>query len=230
MKPEESIFYHATCHSDMNQDLASQASKKSRNSAEEFFTHVYENGLWGKDEDGNSTSGTGSSLKEGIPFINIIQNLLKNHNISSVVDLGCGDWELAKEINWGQATYLGLDVVESIIRKNQKLYSSDKINFLLYDAESDTLPQADLLICKDVLMHLPNSYIFEILAQSKKFKYCVFINDVNPLATINKDIPSFGFRVLNLTLDPFNLVPTKVDYYLSGLETKQVILLTSFLT
>jgi SAM-dependent methyltransferase len=202
-----------------------KAKYESLSEAEKYFSDIYANGLWGRDKDGQAISGPGSTLSQGLPFIQYVQNLVDTHEIRSVVDLGCGDWVLAKEINWRKSDYLGIDVVKSLVQKNQALYGSDTIHFLQLDAGSEEIPAGDLLICKDVLMHLPDVDVFHILAESKKFKYCLFINDINPFSSINTDIPTYGFRALDLTKPPFNLIPHKEDYYISGHAKKQVLLI-----
>ena len=192
--------------------------------AEKHFSDVYQNGSWGRNKFGEATSGPGSSLDQGLPFVRYVQNFLDSHDIQSIVDVGCGDWVLARQIYWGKRKYTGIDVVNSVIKKNKALYGSDTVQFLQLDAGLDSLPAGDLLICKDVLMHLPNSNVFHILNESKKFKYCIYINDIQ-LGAKNTDIPTFGFRGLDLTKPPFNLSPLSVDYYLSGVANKQVVLI-----
>ena len=74
-------------------------------------------------------------------------------------------------------------------------------------------------------MHLPDADIFRILQESKKFKYCIFVNDYNPKRAINIASSSYGFRYLDLTKPPFNLHPAQVNYYTSDYATKQIVLI-----
>ena len=73
--------------------------------------------------------------------------------ISRIVDFGCGDWQSSKLIDWGGATYLGIDVVSDLIDRNEKCFTTEKVSF----KNSDSLlgEKGDLLIVKDVLQHLP---------------------------------------------------------------------------
>ncbi len=192
--------------------------------AERYFSDVYDHAAWGHNEMGEGSSGPGSLVHEAIPFINYIQNFLETHEIDSVVDVGCGDWVLAREINWGKRNYLGIDVVESVIEKNQVNYSSDNIHFLKFDAGIDSISPGDLLICKDVFIHLPYSEINNILKESNKFKYCIFVNDVEG-SGVNIDLPNYGFRSVYLTTFPFNLIPTQVTHYISHGRTKEIVLI-----
>jgi SAM-dependent methyltransferase len=209
--------------------LRSWAEVRYLSETERAFTDIYTNGIWGRDAYGQGTSGPGSSLAQGQPFIEYVQDFLQNHAIQSVVDLGCGDWVLAQKISWGDRDYIGIDVVENLVKKNQSLYASDTIHFLHLDAAIESIPAADLLICKDMLMHLPNSAVLRILSELKRFKYCLFVNDVNPSGVArgiaNSDTHTGGFRYLDLTQPPFNVVPHYLSYYTCPFAIKQVLLL-----
>lgn len=141
--------------------------------SEEVFSSIYSDNIWIKG------SGPGSTIEQGRPFITFVQQILDEFDIQSIVDLGCGDWVLAHEINWKNRNYLGLDVVSKVIDRNKLLYSSCNIQFSKLDGITQELPQSDLLICKNVLQHLPNADILKILAQIKKYKYVVIVNDFN---------------------------------------------------
>ncbi len=194
--------------------------------SERVFGEIYRHGAWGKDAEGNSTSGPGSSLEQGMPFVKYVQDFLESHSIQSVVDVGCGDWVLARKINWGERDYLGIDVVASVIKKNQAAYANENIHFLQLDVCTESLPGGDLLICKDVLMHLPNQMIFHILSESKKFRYCIFVNDVyhTEVAPIGRDTHIGGYRYLDLTRPPFNVKAEAITTYISGQASKQIVL------
>ncbi len=191
--------------------------------AERYFSDVYDHGIWGRNEKGQGSSGPGSAVSQAIPFIQYVQSFLETHEVNSIVDVGCGDWVLAREINWGQRNYLGIDVVESVIEENQKNYSSNNIHFLKWDAGIDPIPSGDLLICKDVFIHLPYSEINNILKECKKFKYCIFVNDV-VRAGLNTDLPTYGYRCVYLTAPPFNLTPMHMSHYISHGMTKEIVL------
>jgi SAM-dependent methyltransferase len=193
--------------------------------AEKIFSEIYRCGTWGKDQLGRGTSGPGSTLPQGLPFVHYIQQFLDSHEIHSVVDIGCGDWELAKEIDWGNRNYVGIDVVESVVKQNQVVYETDQIRFLHLNAVVDPLPKADLLICKDVLAHLSFAEISSILSKAKQFKYCIFVNHVDPSGkTKNYDIQTGEFYYLDLTKPPFNLVPAESFNYSSDIATNQILL------
>ncbi|MBS0619841.1 MAG: class I SAM-dependent methyltransferase [Verrucomicrobia bacterium] len=195
--------------------------------AEKAFSDIYIQGIWGKNAQGEGTSGPGSWVHHAQFFINYVENFLNSHSIQSIVDLGCGDWVLGRAINWGDRNYLGLDIIPWLIAKNQALYASERVQFKQLDVLIDPLPDGDLLICKDMLMHLPHEYVLRTLAKSKKFKYCIFVNDINPQggAVPVPDTLVGRYRFLDLTLPPFYLQPHAVEFYPSAHAMKQILLI-----
>lgn len=192
-----------------------------------IFSDIYKRGEWGVDANKKGTSGSGSNPQNAKLYITFLQTFLSENNIKSVVDLGCGDWQIGKVINWDGIKYLGVDVVDSIISENAKTFSASNITFLKADGIDYILPKADLLICKDVLQHLPFKDIQSIIKQFEKYKYCIVINDVDPikLTCENVDIPRGYYRYLDVTKPPFSLLGRKVLSYASGDETKQLLLI-----
>ncbi len=93
-------------------------------------------------------------------------------------------------------------MIEEDIRK----FSSPNITFIHGDVlDFDfNLPSADLLICKDVLMHLTNADIQNSFDQIPKFKHCLFTHniDANTLTSSNQDIERGEFRTLDITAPP----------------------------
>lgn len=192
-----------------------------------IFSSIYERGEWGVDENQKGNSGSGSDPQNAKIYLSFLKSYLEDNSIQSVVDLGCGDWRLGRLINWDGIKYLGIDVVESVINENTKNFASANISFIKADGTDYVLPKADLLICKDILQHLPYKDIQNIIKQFSKFKYCIVINDVDPvkLTCENIDIPRGYYRCLDLTKPPFSLLGRKVLVYASGNETKQLLLI-----
>lgn len=194
--------------------------------AEETFSRIYESKHWSKDRE-KGTSGFGSTLEATVKYRAYLQKFLKSHDIHSVVDVGCGDWEFSQAINWNGISYIGYDIVKPVIQKNQQKFSSANIQFVHCNAIESNLPSADLLICKDVLQHLPIGEILLLLSQFDKFKYCLITNDVDPntLTGDNIDIIRGSERSIDLSKSPFDLIGKKVLTYSTGQTVKQVFLI-----
>jgi len=100
----------------------------------------------------------------------------------SVLDLGCGDWQFSKLIPWDyyNISYLGLDVFPFIIEKKTATFGTERCQFKVIRKPSEIfdLGNFDLVICKDVLQHLPNSVANEYFeAFVAVGRHALIIND-----------------------------------------------------
>jgi peptidoglycan/xylan/chitin deacetylase (PgdA/CDA1 family)/SAM-dependent methyltransferase len=78
----------------------------------------------------------------------LLARLLRNCPNASVVDVGCGELEVTRDLPVGD--YTGLDVSEAALRLAEQKRPDWK--FQLMQAE-DPIPAADVVICLDVLIH-----------------------------------------------------------------------------
>lgn len=194
---------------------------------EKVFTTIYNTCVWGANKEGEGHSGGGSMLINCHEYMDYLQNFMKTHDIKTVVDAGCGDWEFSRHVNWDGIQYVGYDVVKHVIEKNQKKFSSSNIAFAHGNLVTTDLPCADLLLCKHVLQHLRNEDILAFLPQLRKFKYCILVNQVDPdtLSSNNEDIEIGGGHKIDLNQPPFNIAGIKVlNYYIDN-NVHQVFLI-----
>jgi hypothetical protein len=77
-------------------------------------------------------------------------NCLRGLDIHSVVEVGCGDFNFGKHLMelYPYATYTGYDISNVIIEKNKRDYPQHSFTSV------PKLPQADLVVCVDVLFHI----------------------------------------------------------------------------
>jgi SAM-dependent methyltransferase len=156
-------------------------------------------------------SGAGSLLFHNLGYIAFIEGFIANHTVRSVVDMGCGDWQFSQYINWGQTRYRGYDIIQQVVEANQRQYTDDAIDFHLYSGDADELPQAELLIIKDVLHHLSHRRIKDVLSSIRRFRYALITNSLDPRGdTHNTDIADGGFRYLDVRNPPFNVTAEEV--------------------
>ena len=168
-----------------------------KTSHRDVFTHIYKTNHW---EHG---SGGGSLPERTVEYRNYIENFLTEKQIKSVVDLGCGDFQFSKLILWGNTKYTGIDVVESLMKKNNDKFSTKNVKFIAGDVLNCDIPECDLLIIKDVFIHWTNDEIKSFFSRSIKAKYILVTNDPTDS---NKDIPMPGkFREVDITKPPFNI-------------------------
>ena len=170
------------------------------------FEEIYENNEWGHG------SGEGSLEIHTRGYRTFLQDFLSQQKITTVVDMGCGDWQFSQLINWDGVTYQGYDVVPAIVTRNNEEFSRSNVSFSLYSGNTAELPAADLLIAKDVLQHLPNQIVLDFLSSLEKYKYAILTNCTNPKNAndVNNDIELGGFRYIDLRMPPFCLNATLV--------------------
>lgn len=195
--------------------------------AEREFTAKYEKGGadWGTDEQGYGFSGSGSMLEQAMPYKVFLEDFLNENQIESVVDFGCGDWTFSQHVEWGNANYFGVDLVKSVIRRNQARFDASNISFACGDGASMDLPEADLLLCKDVLQHLSHEEILAFLQLVPKYKHVLITNDVDShtLTSVNDKIATGEYHNLDLTKSPYDVKGWEVLTYRSGNVVKKVL-------
>jgi 2-polyprenyl-3-methyl-5-hydroxy-6-metoxy-1,4-benzoquinol methylase len=108
-------------------------------------------------------SGVGSFDKSAEFKTEIINGFLKNHpEIESVIDIGCGDGEQLKALNYKK--YLGLDVSPQAISICIEKFNHDKTkSFTIYDPKNfinNNFIKTDLVVCLDVLYHITDEKDF----------------------------------------------------------------------
>ena len=170
------------------------------------FNRIYSEGTWGRDVAGKGTSGSGSTLEITREYRGYVEDFIRKHSITSVVDAGCGDWGFSRAMDWGDASYLGVDIASDIVETVRRKHETGKIRFQVGDISED-LPAADLLISKDVLQHLSNELVHKFIANNLKkgkYKWVILTNDrTGPRQ--NLDIQPGGHRPIDLAAPPFNV-------------------------
>jgi len=169
------------------------------------FEQIYATNEWGHG------SGEGSLPAHTRQYAQLVQQFVRDKGVKTVVDLGCGDWQFSRYIDWGAAEYIGYDLVRSVVERNQETFRKPEISFQLFSGNFDDLGSADLLIVKDVLQHWSNEAVKAFLPTLRRYRYCLLTNCVNPREeTTNEDIRDGDFRYLDLRLPPFNITAEEI--------------------
>jgi SAM-dependent methyltransferase len=158
-----------------------------------------------EESDWGGHSGEGSRPQWNIDYRVFLERFIKMNNIRSVVDIGCGDWQFSRFIDFSAVRYYGFDVVKSVVKRNKLLFESESVTFHEMPDILDNIPTADLLIMKDVLQHLPDSDIEHYkINLFNRFPKCLISNSYEKIDTPkNIDIESGGFRCLDLNDVPY---------------------------
>ena len=165
-----------------------------------LFEKIYSLHSWYNDE---SISGPGASLKQTETVRTILPKLMEELKISTILDIPCGDFNWMKEIDLSHFHYTGADVVNEIINQNKTKYSSPRRQFAWADITSSRLPQADLFLCRDCLVHFSFSDIEKAIANIIKSGSQFLLTTTFPKRK-NEDIETGYWRPINLEALPFS--------------------------
>jgi SAM-dependent methyltransferase len=197
---------------------------------------VYEMKLWG-DNNSDFYSGAGSHQPEIInPYITVLKTFLTSFKSPiSVCDLGCGDFNVGKELVKFSRKFVAVDIVQDLIIHNKEKYQAENLEFHCLDIAKEDLPKADCALVRQVLQHISNAEIENIVHKLADFKY-VIITEHLPIGdfTPNKDIISGqGIRLkkqsgVHLTSLPFNFkVKTEKQLLTYNLKDHKGIIVTT---
>lgn len=216
-------------------------SKKSKKPwpTKAVMEQIYDKHFWGGKEF-DFYSGDGSHEASIVtPYLQSVSAFLKNQNPKlSVCDLGCGDFNIGNQLTQYTKHYHAIDIVAPLIERNRKLYQSNNIEFYCLDISKDDIPLADCVILRQVLQHLSNTEIQDILYKIAHYKYIILTEHI-PLSkfTPNKDIiagqgirlkqqsgvliqePPFNFKTTSETVLNEHILPNKMGRIITTLYT-----------
>jgi hypothetical protein len=168
---------------------------------EKVFEDIYRNRSWG----GKSVSGMGSDPEQTESLREELPRLLEAYSVNSLLDVPCGDFSWMQLVKLGNRSYTGGDIVPGLVRENNAQYGADHRQFRVLDLMKDPLPPADLLLCRDCLIHLSFRDVRLVFSNLAKSDIPYILTTNYPLLTRNTDILTGGFRAINLQLSPFHL-------------------------
>jgi len=155
-------------------------------------------------------SGCGSGLRYTQAVRAALPDLFQRYSIRSMLDVPCGDWNWMREVDLTGVAYEGWDVVSEQIVMNRKDFPG--ICFEVRDVFSALLPKVDLVLCRDLFLHLSNEQISLVLENVRVSDSRWFLASNYPKVLKNVDTSRpIGCRGVNLCEEPFNLPwPIKV--------------------
>ena len=145
-------------------------------SREEIFSDIYENNRWGG-EPGSYVSGTGSRPDIAGSYIAVVRTLIRSERVKRIVDLGCGDFEVARRILSPDVSYVGCDIVPGLAARNAARFANEQIEFRQLDIVTDPLPEGDLCIIRQVFQHLSNRDVATVLRKAKQYPLLVVTDE-----------------------------------------------------
>lgn len=168
------------------------------------FTEVYEKNIFGGRV---SRSGEGSDLVQTAVIRCELPKLLKKLEVKTFLDAPCGDWCWMRQTELGVENYTGIDIVEILVEKNRREFGNVSTSFQCMDLADGELPQADLILSRDCLVHLPLEHSLRIIANFKRSgsKYLLtttftdrdrnddFVGKERFWCPLNMQLPPFNF-------------------------------------
>lgn len=168
----------------------------------QIFTDIYNSNGWGDIE---SISGPGSRIENTVNLRKELIYLVNKLNIKSILDVPCGDINWMSKVDLKNIRYYGFDIVKELIEQNKEKFKNKNYNFECKDAISDKLPQVDLILCRDLIIHFPIKEIWNLLNNFIKSgsKYLLISKSINQ-NTYNQNIEFGSWSPRNLEKPPFN--------------------------
>ena len=138
----------------------------------EAMIQVYEKNLWGG-ESGGFIPAWGRIIPRWYKPIYSSNSFLKPKTPPVVCDLGCGDFNVGKELLPFAKEYKAIDIVPALMAHNKQKFKKDNLTFYTLDIAKDALPAGDCAIVRQVLQHLSNAEIKAIVEKLYQFKYVI---------------------------------------------------------
>lgn len=135
------------------------------------FDSIYANGGWN-----GLGSGPGSTPEFTKGFRKVLENLLDEKNITSVFEPGCGDWQWQSLVDWGERSYIGVDIVEKVIIKNAIWYPHLFAHADIFEIKR--WPKADLMIVKDLVHHITQERVCALMDRALNYKCVLWVVDM----------------------------------------------------
>ncbi len=169
----------------------------------DIFQQIHDSSAWNVVTT-ESVSGEGSTLAQTATLRAELPGLLRKLGVRSLLDLPCGDFNWMQHLDLTGIRYTGGDIVPALVERNQAQFGNKNRQFLHLNLLTDPLPAADLLFCRDCLVHLSLADVRAALDNIRR-------SDITYLATThfhdepeNADILTGGWRPLNFFKAPFN--------------------------
>ena len=187
--------------------FAGRAAAGETHTPAEAFRHALRANHWAGTE---SSSGPGSGLEQTAALRTALPRLFRRLGVTSLLDVPCGDWRWLATVDLGGLHYAGGELLEELVEQNRRLHGGPDRNFVQLDLTASNLPAADLLLCRDCLVHLSFADIDKALRNIRRSSIAYLLTTTFPAESANADIVTGDWRPLNLQAAPFDL-PTPVE-------------------
>jgi len=166
------------------------------------FDRIERTNLWGA---ATSVSGLGSEDGATAAIREALAPLLQRLGVRSLLDAPCGDAGWIGRIKL-EIDYTGIDIVPSLIAANSERAARGELiaRFRVADITRDALPKADVILCRDCLVHLSFHNIDRAVANFRASGADFLLLTTFPEWDGNRDCEDGDWRALNMERAPFN--------------------------
>ncbi len=165
------------------------------------FRYAYEHNLWrGPD----TPSGPGSSLAQTSAIARVIPELCRRYAITSLLDAPCGTGDWMARLELPGVTYTGGDIVPEIVADTARRHGTGDRRFVVLDLTRSPLPPADLLLCRDCLVHLSFADIVRAIDNIRRSEIGYLLTTTFTGESESRDIVTGDWRPVNLEIPPFS--------------------------
>lgn len=159
----------------------------------------------------DTVCGWGSSEQHTRLLRKKFAEVLNTFGVQTLNDAGCGDLAWMSMIDLGQIDYIGYDIYE---RANWAGLRQHGLRLDVLDIAANELRPADLIVCRDVFIHLPNDMILLALERFRRSAPLLLTSSYTSDPSLSEGVfsnfkrmnePSHHHNKLDLTLPPFSL-------------------------
>ena len=181
-------------------------------SARQAFSRIYRRQHWGGGMPFNSGRGSHDPDIVG-PYVKAVQNWRQDRGPMDALDLGCGDFNVGRQLRPLFQGYTACDVVPALIAHHQTSTDALDVDFRVVDLAQDPLPPADAIFIRQVLQHLPNALIAPLIPKLAAYRWLILTEhlplDPNFMPNLDKPIgPDIRLKQnsgIDLGAPPFEL-------------------------
>jgi hypothetical protein len=166
------------------------------------FRDIYRRHHWSGSE---SASGAGASLDQTRELRGSLPALLGELGVATMLDLPCGDYGWMRTFQLPVDRYIGADLLPEVVEPLAAEFGDHRREFRVLDITRDRLPTADLLFCRDCLVHLSYADIRRALGNAVGSGIPYILTTTFPGCEGNEDIVTGDWRVIDLERAPFHL-------------------------
>lgn len=181
--------------------FAEQRQELSKLGLQEKFERIYHTNLW---SDPETRSGTGSSLDSTRVLREKLPDALRELGTRVLLDAPCGDFTWMGHVDLSGIDYIGADIVRSIVESNREDHAARGRTFIELDLTRDDLPDADVLLCRDCLVHLSYANVARVFRNVRRSNLRYILMTAFPGRGDNKDVEDGDWRPLDFEAAPFS--------------------------